>query len=213
MLLHKKCSRPLCTHRDVVHAVSNFRGRIRNILRMQSLVDRLPGQTTIIRAKRASSGNRNVDSLWITGIKNHRVQAHSPRTRLPLRTGSMPAQSGKFLPGFAAIFRFEKRGILNAGKDSVRFRERRLDMPDTLELPGMLRTIIKLMRRQRFSGLRRNVVDKFVALSFRHSIGTLFFAWRSSRLEPRLAAVIRTLNHLPKPPAGLRSINPVGIKL
>src|SRR5215468_7581891 len=85
-------------------------------------------------------------------------------------------------------------------------------MPYALEFPRMLRPVIKLMSGQWFSGLRGNVVDKLVALPFWHSTGTFLLPWRSCRLKPGLAAVIRALNHLPKPSAGLRSVNPIGIE-
>src|SRR5450432_1179215 len=61
-------------------------------------------------------------------------------------------------------------------------------MPDALELPRMLRAVVPLVRA------RDAVVDKLIA----------------DRL-PRLPAVVRALNLLPEPAAGLRRIQPVRV--
>src|SRR4051812_22309682 len=85
-------------------------------------------------------------------------------------------------------------------------------MPHALELPGMLRPIVKLMRLERLASLRRDVVDELVALSLGHAVRRCPLSRRSSRLVPRLAAIVRSLNDLPEPSAGLRSINSIGIR-
>src|SRR5687767_15163225 len=85
-------------------------------------------------------------------------------------------------------------------------------MPNSFELPRMWSAVIKLMRRERFAGFFRGIVNKLVALTHRHSFGRQ--NWRAggrSGLEPRLAAVVRALNDLSKPAAGLRRINAVRI--
>src|SRR5215469_10622277 len=82
-------------------------------------------------------------------------------------------------------------------------------MPHALELPGMLRTVVPLMRGERRT---RRVIDELIALPLRHPArpgGGL--AGRRSRLMPCLAAIIRALNNLSEPAAGLRGINAVGI--
>src|SRR5438270_5240595 len=61
-------------------------------------------------------------------------------------------------------------------------------LPHPLELPRMSRPVVPLVRS------RHTVIRKLVP----------------PRL-PRLAAVVRTLNHLPKPSAGLRRIQPFRI--
>src|SRR5262249_19321084 len=87
-----------------------------------------------------------------------------------------------------------------------------LEVPDTLELPGVLRAIVPLMRRQRLAGLRRNVVDKFVALTLGPSLGRGGrLAGRSARLMPGFAPVAGSLDDLPKPAAGLGRIDAIGI--
>src|SRR5579871_1929019 len=84
-------------------------------------------------------------------------------------------------------------------------------MPDALELPRMLRAIVELMRGERLAGFRRSVVDELVALAFRHAAGSGRFARRRPRLMPRFAPVIRALDDLPEPSAGLRGIDAVRI--
>src|ERR1700680_384025 len=66
--------------------------------------------------------------------------------------------------------------------------ERRFEMPDSLKLPGMRRAVVPLVRAG------DAVVHKLVA----HRL-------------PRLAAVVRALDHLPGPAARLRRIQPVRV--
>src|SRR5262249_21410463 len=76
----------------------------------------------------------------------------------------------------------------NAGVHRVGIRQRRLEMPHPLEFPGMRRAIIPLVR-----------------------------AWQAVVYElivdgiPGLAAIIRSLDHLPEPSARLRRIQPVRV--
>ena len=80
-------------------------------------------------------------------------------------------------------------------------------MPYSLELPGMLGAVVPLVRGKRLAGFGRGVVRKLVAdlghaaLSSEPTAGRL----------PRLAAIVGSLNHLSKPAASLRSINPIRI--
>src|SRR5947209_2343629 len=100
----------------------------------------------------------------------------------------MTAQAGKFLPRLAGIPRAEQRGVFHSSIYRVRISERRFEMPDSLELPGMLRAVVPLV------GARSAVVLELVA----HRL-------------PRLAAIAGTLNHLAKPAAALRSVQPIGV--
>src|SRR5580704_3405282 len=85
-------------------------------------------------------------------------------------------------------------------------------MPDALEFPGMLRAVIPLVRRQRFARLVRRVVDELVAITRWRSTGSGRLAVRRSRLMPRLSAVVRTLDDLAEPSAGLRGVQPVRVR-
>src|SRR5207249_5179362 len=83
--------------------------------------------------------------------------------------------------------------------------QRRLQMPNALELPRMLRAVVPLVRA------RHTVIDKLVALAFRRAVGTFQFLGAAPGRVPLFSAVIRTLNDLAEPPAGLRRINSVRI--
>src|SRR5206468_1733118 len=82
-------------------------------------------------------------------------------------------------------------------------------MPDALELPGVLRAVVPLVRGERFTGFWRDIVDELVALAFRHRPGL----WRDSATGrfPRVAAIAGALDHLPEPATRLRRIDAIGI--
>src|SRR5207245_5270666 len=136
------------------------------------------------------------------------------RPRLPSRPGDVRAQPGTFLPVLPAIGGAKQRRIFHARVDRVRIGERRFEMPDALELPGVLRAVIPLVGGERSSSIfGRTVVDEFIALAFRRALLRGFlFSGRRAGLYPGLAAVIGTLNDLPEPAAGLRRVDPVGIR-
>src|SRR3989442_12990508 len=82
-------------------------------------------------------------------------------------------------------------------------------MPDALELPGMLRAVVPLMRGEGLARLRGRVVGELVALAFGETFRGLF--QHTSRRLPRLAAVAGALDDLSEPPARLRCVQPVRI--
>ena len=82
----------------------------------------------------------------------------------------------------------EQRGVFHPGVDGIRIGQRRFEMPDALELPGVLRAVVPLVRAG------DAVVGELVA----------------DRL-PRLAAVVGALDQLPEPAAGLRRIQPIRV--
>src|SRR6266702_8701151 len=82
-------------------------------------------------------------------------------------------------------------------------------MPDALELPGMLRAVVPLMRGEGLARLRGRVVGELVALAFGETFRGLF--QHTSRRLPRLAAVAGALDDLSEPPARLRRVQPVRI--
>src|SRR5258708_104486 len=73
----------------------------------------------------------------------------------------------------------------------------------------MLFSIVELMRGEGFPSFLGSVVDKLIALALGHSSRAGLFARRRARLYPSLAAVIRALNDLPKPTAGLGCIDAI----
>src|SRR5207249_1734945 len=129
-------------------------------------------------------------SLRIFRIKNNGVQAHAARSRLPLGAGAVAAQAGEFLPVLAAVGGAEDGGVFHAGVNRVRIGERRLQMPHALELPGMLRAVVPLMRSERLAGFGRRIVGELVAVSLGRARRGGRFAGRRSRLVPGFAAVV-----------------------
>ena len=93
----------------------------------------------------------------------------------------MAAQSGDLLPRLAAVGRAKQGGVFNPGVDCVRIGKRRLEMPDSLEFPGMGRAVVPLMRAW------CAVVHELV----------------THRL-PCLAAIVGALDQLPEPVGELR---------
>src|SRR4051812_17813489 len=76
-------------------------------------------------------------------------------------------------------------------------------MPDTFKFPRMLCAVVPHVRA------RNTVVNEFVTLAFRHSVGSFFHS--TTRRLPGFAAVIGTLNDLAEPCARLRSEDAVRI--
>src|ERR1043166_5744484 len=113
------------------------------------------------------------------------------------------AQAGQFLPGAPAIGAFEQRRVLRAGVNGIGVGQRSLHMPDAFEFPRMLRAVVPLVRAD------LAFIDELVALAARHAVraGGRGAAGRF----PGPAAVIRTLDNLSEPAAGLRSINAVRV--
>ena len=189
MLLHKQRIGPRRMHRDPVHTMPHLGRRVRNILRSQSLVDRLPTHPTIITPKRPRRRNRHINPLPIRRVQHDRMQAHSPRLRLPVRPRPMLPQPRKLRPRLAPVPRPKKRRIFHPRINHIRIKSRRFQMPNPLELPRMRRPVVPLVRP------RHPVVLKLIP----HRL-------------PTLPAVVRSLHHLPKPAARLRSINPVRVR-
>src|SRR5438552_8655056 len=100
----------------------------------------------------------------------------------------MFAQPGELLPIGAAVSGAKQRRVLDAGVHGVGLRQRRLEMPDSRELPWMRCAVVPLMRS------RNAVVRELVA-------GGL----------PRLAAVVRALNELSEPAAALRRVQSIRV--
>src|SRR3989442_15884121 len=82
-------------------------------------------------------------------------------------------------------------------------------MPHALELPGVLRAVVPLVRREGLARFRGRVVHELVALALRHLAG-LHGHSAAGRL-PRLAAVAGALDDLSEPPARLRRVHAIRI--
>ena len=186
--------------------------RVRNVLRTQSAVDRLPGLASVVTAECTRCRYRNVDPLRIARVQNDGVQAHAARARLPLGSGAMAAQSGKLLPVLSTVGCTKDRRVFHPGIDRIWIGERGFQMPYALEFPGMLRAVVKLVRGESLAAFGGGVVDELVAFAFGHAAGRgRRLAGRGSGLVPGFASVIRALNDLPEPAAGLGRINSIRI--
>jgi hypothetical protein len=85
-------------------------------------------------------------------------------------------------------------------------------MPDAFELPGMLRAIVPLMRREWPAGRGGSVIHELVALSDRYSRRACGrFARFQPGLVPRFATIIGSLNYLAEETATLGYVDTVRI--
>ena len=211
MLLHEQRARLFWIHGNVMNAVADLSIGIGNVLRTQTAINRLPALTAIVGAECTSGGNCDPNSFRIFRIENDGVEAHAACARLPLGPGAVSAQSRELVPALSAIGRTEDGCVFDSGIDGVWIGERRLQMPDALELPGVRLAIIKLVRGHGRASFGRCVIDELVALALGHAAGAGLFTGRRSRLMPGLAAIVRALDHLAEPSAGLRSVNAVRV--
>src|SRR5438876_7456910 len=83
-------------------------------------------------------------------------------------------------------------------------------MPHSLELPLVLCPVVPLMSGERLAAFGRRIVSELVALALRRTRHRRFTGG-CSRLKPRFSGVIRALDDLSKPAAGLRRIQPIRI--
>ena len=85
------------------------------------------------------------------------------------------AQARQLVPVLAAVGRAEQRGVFDAGVDRVGIGQRRLEMPDALELPRVLRAVVPLVRAG------HAVVDELVAAPAPRSCRRRWSAGSSAR--------------------------------
>ena len=107
---------------------------------------------------------------------------------------AVAAQSGKFLPAMTAVGRSENGSVFDSRVNGVGVVERRFEMPDAFEFPGMLRAVVPLMRGQGLAGFGGSVVDEFIAFAGGHAAWTGGHA--TARCLPGLAAIVRALDAL-----------------
>src|ERR1035441_1930725 len=188
VLLHKEHARAGAVHCDAVNAVANLGRWVGNAFGAQAAVYGPPGLAGVVGAEHARGGDSDEHPPGVARIKDDGVQAHPTRAWLPGRPGRVAAQPGKLLPRATRVRRTEQGSVFRPGIDGVRIGQRRFEMPDALELPGMRRAVIPLVCNRDAS------VGEFV----------------TDRL-PRLAPVTGALDHLSEPAAGLRRIQPVRV--
>src|SRR5262249_39764863 len=209
VLLHEKCIGTRTVQGDAVNTVADLRILIGNGLRPEAAINGLPRFPAIIGAKGSRRRNSDEHALRVAGIDQNGVQAHAAGAGLPLGSAAVATQPGELFPAVCAIGRLEDCSILNAGINRIRIVERRLQVPNSLELPGVLRTVIPLMSGERLAGLVRCVVDEFVALAF--GPAALIGAQATAGGLPGFSSIAGALDDLPKPAAGLRGEDAIGI--
>src|SRR5882672_2200764 len=149
----------------------------------QPLVDRPPRLAGIIGPEGACSRDRDVHLVRMARIDENRVQTHPAGAWRPVWARTVLAEPGEFLPRLSAIGCAEQGSVFDPGVNSVRIVQRWFEMPDSLELPGVRRPVVPLM------SAGNAVVHKFVSDGL-----------------PRLSRIVRALDLLPEPAAGLRRI-------
>ena len=108
------------------------------------------------------------------------MQTQATGAGLPVGARAMFAQAGQLFPILTTVGGAEQRGVFDAGINSVRVLQRRLEMPDPLELPGAGCAVVPLV------GPRHALVFELVANGC-----------------PRLTTVVRALDQLAEPARGL----------
>ena len=68
-----------------------------------------------------------------------------PAPGCQLRARAVAAEPGELVPDSAAVGGAEEGGVFDAGVDGVGIVERRLEVPDALELPRVLRAVVPLV--------------------------------------------------------------------
>src|SRR5690606_26300153 len=119
---------------------------VRDVVGAEPLVDRHPCLAAIVRPEGACRGDRDEDTVRVRRVQQDGVEAEAARARLPGVAGGVMAQAVQLLPGPATVGGFEEGSILDASVDRVRVVERRLEVPDTPELPRMRSAVVELVR-------------------------------------------------------------------
>jgi hypothetical protein len=105
-----------------------------------------------------------------------------------MRTGTVLAEAGQFVPRFGAVGGTEECGVFDSGIDCIHIRERGFEMPNALELPWVGSAVVPLM------GAGDTIVDEFVFDGL-----------------PGSTAVVGALDELTEPAAGLGGVKTVGV--
>jgi hypothetical protein len=143
VLLHEEHVRPRRMHRDAVHAVADLGVRDRGCARSAAPVDRRHVCAAVVAAEAAGGGDGDGDALRFGG-SSRIVCRHMPPAPGCQCAPAAVAQAGSSCQVCAAVGRAEERRVLDAGVDGVGIRQRRLEVPDALELPGVRRAVVPL---------------------------------------------------------------------
>src|SRR4030095_7966409 len=97
-------------------------------------------------------------------VVDDRVQAQTAGTRLPTRARAVPPQARQLLPVLPAVGGAEESRVLDAGVHRIGVGERRLEVPDALELPGFGRAVVPLVGTS-VTVVGELIVDRLPALA------------------------------------------------
>src|SRR4029434_1943883 len=98
---------------DAVDAVSDLSVRVGDVLRPQSLIDRLPRRPVVVGPERTGGRDRDEHPTWRLRVEQDRVQPQPAGARRPLRPGAVPTKTTQLLPRPAAVRRAEHARILD----------------------------------------------------------------------------------------------------
>src|SRR5712692_1500262 len=115
------------------------------------------------------------------------------------------------MPRLAAVGSSKQRRVFHAGVNSVGIIRRRFQVPDAFELPGMLCSVVPLVRGEWFASFSRSIVHELVAFAFGRAIRAFQLVGAAAGRVPSLTAIIGALNDLTEPAAGLRRVNAIRI--
>ena len=124
----------------------------------------------------------------LVGREDDGVEAEAACAGLPVGAGFVEAEAGELVPGVAAVGGLEEAGVFGSGVDGVGVGERGLEVPDALELPGVGRAVVPLMRA-----------------------GSAFVGELVADGGPGEAAVVGALDLLAEPAGGLGGVEAVGV--
>src|SRR4029079_14402350 len=86
------------------------------------------------------------DPPRIARVEQDGVEAEAPDAGLPCRARAVAAESRQLGAGVAPVRRAEDRCVLDTRVDRVGVGQRRLEVPDALELPRVRRAVVPLVR-------------------------------------------------------------------
>src|SRR5262249_24196269 len=132
--------------------------------RLQAFVDGVPRGAGVVGAEGAGGGDGDVHAVRVRWIEEDGVQAHAAGAGLALRPAAVLTQALELIPGLPAVGGFEERGVFHAGVVGIGIGERRLEMPDALDLPGARRAVVPLVRAGH-AGVGEVVADGLPVLS------------------------------------------------
>ena len=137
---------PRRMHGDAVNAVADLGILVGNVLRRRPRLIGCQVFAAVVGPKRARRGDGDEHPVVVGRIDEDGVQAQPAGARLPLRARAVAAQARR---ARATTARRRSTGTarrLRRRRNRVGIGQRRLEVPDALEFPGVRRAVVPLMR-------------------------------------------------------------------